>query len=60
MRSGLPAFAHSHRRACKALADPARVKIMSYLFRSSSGEENSGDLAAALRLTESTEVVRAD
>jgi hypothetical protein len=33
---------------------------MSYLFRSSSGEENSGDLAAALRLTESTEVVRAD
>src|SRR5258707_14716324 len=54
MRSGLPAFAHSHRRACKALADPARVKIMSYLFSSSSGEENSGDLAAALRLTEST------
>jgi ArsR family transcriptional regulator len=38
----------------KALADPARVKIMSYLFSSSSGEENSGDLATALGLTEST------
>jgi len=38
----------------KALADPARVKIMSFLFSSSSGEENGGDLAAALGLTEST------
>src|SRR6476469_5295786 len=38
----------------KALADPARVKIMSHLYSSSSGEENSGDLAAALGLTEST------
>lgn len=38
----------------KALADPARVKIMSYLFSSSSGEENSSDLATALSLTEST------
>jgi DNA-binding transcriptional ArsR family regulator len=38
----------------KALADPARVKIMSYLFSSSSGEENSGDLATVLALTEST------
>lgn len=38
----------------KALADPARVKIMSLLFASSAGEENSGDLAAALCLTEST------
>ena len=38
----------------KALADPARVKIMSYLFSASSGEENSGYLAAALGLTEST------
>jgi len=38
----------------KALADPARVKIMSYLFGSSAGEENSGDLATALNLTEST------
>ena len=38
----------------KALADPARVKIMSYLFSSPAGEENSGDLAAVLGLTEST------
>jgi ArsR family transcriptional regulator, arsenate/arsenite/antimonite-responsive transcriptional repressor len=38
----------------KALADPARVKIMSFLFSSSAGEENSGELAAVLRLTEST------
>ncbi|MEO3758148.1 Rv2640c family ArsR-like transcriptional regulator [Mycobacterium sp. B14F4] len=38
----------------KALADPARVKIMSYLFGSAAGEENSGDLAAALGLSEST------
>ena len=38
----------------KALSDPARVKIMSYLFGSLSGEENSGDLAAAIGLTEST------
>ncbi len=38
----------------KALADPARVKIMSYLFGSSGGEENSGDLAKVLGLTEST------
>jgi DNA-binding transcriptional ArsR family regulator len=38
----------------KALADPARVKLMSYLFSSSAGEQNSGDLAAALGLTEST------
>ena len=38
----------------KALADPARVKLMSLLFSSASGEENSGDLAAAVRLTEST------
>ncbi len=38
----------------KALADPARVKIVSYLFSSSAGEENSGDLAAVLGLTEST------
>ena len=29
----------------KALADPARVKIMSFLFSSAVGEENSGDLA---------------
>jgi DNA-binding transcriptional ArsR family regulator len=38
----------------KALADPARVKIMSFLFSSASGEENSGELAAVLALTEST------
>ena len=38
----------------KALADPARVKIMSLLFSSSAGEENTGELAAVLRLTEST------
>ncbi len=38
----------------KAIADPARVKIMSHLLSSSSGEENSGDLAKALGLTEST------
>jgi ArsR family transcriptional regulator, arsenate/arsenite/antimonite-responsive transcriptional repressor len=38
----------------KALADPARVKIMSFLFASTAGEQNSGDLAAALGLTEST------
>lgn len=38
----------------KALADPARVKIMSLLLSSPDGEANSGDLAAALALTEST------
>lgn len=38
----------------KALADPVRVKIMSLLFGSTDGEENSGDLAAVLGLTEST------
>ncbi|WP_396905032.1 Rv2640c family ArsR-like transcriptional regulator [Mycolicibacterium phlei] len=38
----------------KALADPARVRIMSMLFSSPAGEENSGDLSAALGLSEST------
>jgi DNA-binding transcriptional ArsR family regulator len=38
----------------KALADPARVKIMSFLFSSPNGEENSSELAGALGLTEST------
>jgi ArsR family transcriptional regulator, arsenate/arsenite/antimonite-responsive transcriptional repressor len=38
----------------KALADPARLKVMSFLFSSSAGEVNSGELAAALGLTEST------
>lgn len=38
----------------KALADPMRVKIVSYLFSSTAGEEISGDLAAVLGLAEST------
>jgi DNA-binding transcriptional ArsR family regulator len=38
----------------KALADPVRVKIVSYLFGSSAGEEISGGLAAVLELSEST------
>ncbi len=38
----------------KALADPARVKIVSHLFSSSVGEETSGELAAVLDLSEST------
>ena len=38
----------------KALADPARVKIMSYLFSSTAGEENSGELSKVLGLSEST------
>ncbi|MCA2272438.1 helix-turn-helix transcriptional regulator [Mycobacterium intracellulare] len=38
----------------KALADPVRVKIISYLFSSSAGEEISGELAAVLDLSEST------
>lgn len=38
----------------KALADPARVKVMSHLMSSTAGEENSGDLATTLGLTEST------
>ncbi len=38
----------------KALADPARVKIMSLLFAAPDGEENSGELATALALSEST------
>ena len=38
----------------KALADPARVKIVSHLFSSDSGEEISGNLAAVLGLSEST------
>lgn len=38
----------------KALADPVRVKIVSYLFSSTAGEEISGDLAAVLELSEST------
>ncbi|MCV7285027.1 helix-turn-helix transcriptional regulator [Mycolicibacterium wolinskyi] len=38
----------------KAIADPVRVKIMSYLFSSAAAEETSGDLAAVLGLSEST------
>lgn len=38
----------------KAIADPVRVKILSYLFSSSAGEEISGELAAVLELSEST------
>lgn len=38
----------------KALADPMRVKLMSLLFSSTAGEENSGELATRLGLTEST------
>ena len=38
----------------KALADPMRVKLVSLLFGSSAGEETTGELAAALALSEST------
>ncbi|MBB2992845.1 DNA-binding transcriptional ArsR family regulator [Mycolicibacterium iranicum] len=38
----------------KALADPVRVKIVSHLFSSPTGEEVSGELAAVLQLSEST------
>ena len=38
----------------KALADPARVRIMSLLFSSPAGEHNSGELAAAIGISEST------
>jgi DNA-binding transcriptional ArsR family regulator len=38
----------------KALADPARVKIMSHLFSSPAGEHNSRELAAVLVLSEPT------
>ncbi|MGW4370516.1 Rv2640c family ArsR-like transcriptional regulator [Nocardia takedensis] len=38
----------------KALADPVRVKLVSLLFSSPAGEENSGGLAAAVGVSEST------
>jgi DNA-binding transcriptional ArsR family regulator len=38
----------------KALADPVRVRIMSLLFSSPTGEHNSGALAAAIGISEST------
>jgi DNA-binding transcriptional ArsR family regulator len=38
----------------KAIADPVRVKIVSYLFSSPAGEQTSGDLATVLAISEST------
>ncbi|MTE13755.1 Rv2640c family ArsR-like transcriptional regulator [Nocardia aurantiaca] len=38
----------------KALADPVRVKLMSLLLTSVAGQENGGELAAAVALSEST------
>ncbi|MFI6865831.1 Rv2640c family ArsR-like transcriptional regulator [Nocardia sp. NPDC050406] len=38
----------------KAIADPARVKLMSLLLTTGSGEETTGDLAATVGLAEST------
>jgi ArsR family transcriptional regulator, arsenate/arsenite/antimonite-responsive transcriptional repressor len=38
----------------KAIADPVRVKVISYLFGSADGEQTSGELAAVLDLSEST------
>jgi ArsR family transcriptional regulator, arsenate/arsenite/antimonite-responsive transcriptional repressor len=38
----------------EALADPVRVKIVSYLFSSAEGDEISGELASILGLAEST------
>jgi DNA-binding transcriptional ArsR family regulator len=38
----------------KALADPARVKLMSLLLSTAAGEHCSGGLAATVGLTEST------
>ena len=38
----------------KALADPARVKLMSLLLSAPGGELNSSELAAAVTLGEST------
>ncbi|RDI69311.1 Rv2640c family ArsR-like transcriptional regulator [Nocardia pseudobrasiliensis] len=38
----------------KAIADPVRVKLMSLLLTSTTGEANSGDLAATVGLSEST------
>ena len=40
----------------KALADPARVKIMSLLFSAPDGEENSGELATASYLNAAPEL----
>lgn len=38
----------------KALADPARIRIMSLLLNAADGERNSGELARDLGLSEST------
>ncbi|MCP2275529.1 DNA-binding transcriptional regulator, ArsR family [Nocardia amikacinitolerans] len=38
----------------KAIADPVRVKLMSLLLTTAAGEQNTGDLAAAVGLAEST------
>lgn len=38
----------------KAIADPVRVKLISHLFSSRTGEHTSGELASVLALTEST------
>jgi DNA-binding transcriptional ArsR family regulator len=38
----------------KALADPARVKVMSLLLTSAAGSETTGGLAAVVGLSEST------
>ncbi|MGW5725455.1 Rv2640c family ArsR-like transcriptional regulator [Nocardia beijingensis] len=38
----------------KAIADPVRVKLLSLLLTSAAGEENGGDLATAVDLSEST------
>ncbi|WP_431967392.1 Rv2640c family ArsR-like transcriptional regulator [Nocardia sp. bgisy134] len=38
----------------KAIADPVRVRLLSLLLTSPGGEENGGDLAAAVGVSEST------
>ncbi|MEV5837655.1 Rv2640c family ArsR-like transcriptional regulator [Nocardia sp. NPDC052112] len=38
----------------KAIADPVRVQLMSLLLTSPNGEENGGDLATRVGLSEST------
>ncbi|MGV9408677.1 Rv2640c family ArsR-like transcriptional regulator [Nocardia sp. NPDC003693] len=38
----------------KALADPVRVKLMSLLLTNAAGEANTGELASAVGLSEST------
>ena len=38
----------------KAIADPARVKLLSLLLTTETGEQNTGDLADTVTLSEST------